>query len=95
MKEFFVKMTSRKFLMAVTCVVVGIAMAFGVEGSEIVEIVSTVGGILTAFGGAVTYIHSEAMVDAASLTSQSLLMTEVKEDGNSDSENQRIGFADC
>ena len=81
--------------MSVVCVVVGVAMAFGVDGSEIVEIVGTVGGILTALGGAITYIRSEAMVDAASLTAQSFVMTEVEENENSCSENTRIGFTDC
>jgi len=95
MKDIIRKLTSRKFLMSVVCVVVGIAMAFGIEGSEIVEIVGTVGGILTALGGAVTYIRSEAMVDAASLTAQSFVMTEVEENENSEPENTRIGFTDC
>ena len=61
------KLTSRKFLMAVVSVVIGAAMAFGIEGSEIVEIVSTIGGIVTALGGAVTYICAEAKVDAAAV----------------------------
>ena len=61
------KLTSRKFMMAVTCVVIGIAMAFGIEGGEIVEIVSTIGGIVTALGGAVVYINAEAKVDAAAV----------------------------
>jgi hypothetical protein len=94
MKEIVRKLTSRKFLMSVICVVIGVAMAFGIEGSEIVEIVGTMGGVLTALGGAVTYIRSEAMVDAASLTAQSF-MTEVDENENTGSENQRIGFTDC
>lgn len=67
MSEILKKLTSRKFLMAVVCVVVGIAMTFGIEGSEIVEIVSTIGGIVTALGGAVSYIHAEAKVDAAAV----------------------------
>lgn len=66
MSNFLKKLTSRKFLMAVVSVAIGMAMTFGVKGSEIVEIVSTVGGILTALGGAVTYINAEAKVDAAS-----------------------------
>ena len=61
------KLTSRKFLMAVVSVVIGAAMAFGIEGSEIVEIVSTIGGIVTALGGAMSYIWAEAAVDAAAV----------------------------
>ena len=65
MNEIIRKLTSRKFLMALVGVVSGIALAFGVEGSEITEIVTSVGGILTAFGSAVAYINAEAKVDAA------------------------------
>ena len=65
MSNFMKKLTSRKFLMAVVGVVSGLALAFGVEGSEITEIVTAVGGILTAVGSAVAYINAEAKVDAA------------------------------
>ena len=57
------KLTSRKFLLAVVGVVSGLAL--GVEGSEITEIVSTIGGIVTAAGAIVAYINGEAKVDAA------------------------------
>lgn len=66
MNEIIRKMTSRKFLMALVGVVSGLALAFGVEGSEITEIVTGVGGILTALGSTVAYISAEAKVDAAS-----------------------------
>lgn len=66
MNDIIRKLTSRKFLLALVGVVSGLALAFGVEGSEIVEIVSTVGGIITALGSAVAYIGAEAKVDAAS-----------------------------
>ena len=59
------KLTSRKFLLAMVGMVSGLALAFGVEGSEITEIVSAVGGILTALGSAIVYINAEAKVDAA------------------------------
>lgn len=59
------KITSRKFILAVVGMAIGYGMAFGVEGSEIVEIVGSVGGILTALGSAVAYINAEAKVDAA------------------------------
>jgi len=65
MSEIMRKLTSRKFLLAIVGVITGYAMAFGVEGSEIVEIVSTVGGVLTALGSAIAYINAEAKVDAA------------------------------
>lgn len=65
MNTFLKKLTSRKFIMAVAGVVIGLATALGVEGSEIVELVGLIGGIVTAVGSAVTYIHAEAKVDAA------------------------------
>ena len=65
MNDIIRKITSRKFLMALVGVVSGLALAFGVEGSEITEIVAAVGGILTALGSAVVYINAEAKVDAA------------------------------
>lgn len=52
------KLTSRKFLMALVGVVVGIAMAFGVESGEIMGAVTTIGSIIA-------YINGEAKVDAA------------------------------
>ena len=60
------QITSRKFLMALVGVVSGLALALGVDGGEITEIVSLVGGILAAAGSAITYINAEARVDAAS-----------------------------
>ena len=57
--------------MALVGMVSGLALAFGVEGNEIIEIVSAVGGILTAMGSAIAYINAEAKVDAASAAAKS------------------------
>ena len=65
MNELIRKLTSRKFLLALVGVVSGIAMAFGVDGSEITQTVGTIGGVLTALGSAIAYINAEAKVDAA------------------------------
>lgn len=65
MNDIIRKLTSRKFLLALVGVVSGLALAFGVEGSEITEIVGTIGGIVTAAGAIVAYITGEAKVDAA------------------------------
>lgn len=65
MNDIVRKLTSRKFLLALVGVVSGLALAFGVEGGEITEIVSMIGGILAAAGSAISYIHAEAKVDAA------------------------------
>ena len=65
MNDIIRKLTSRKFLLALVGVVSGLALAFGVEGSEITQVVTTIGGIITALGSAVAYIGAEARVDAA------------------------------
>lgn len=65
MNDIIRKLTSRKFLLALVGMVSGIALAFGVEGNEINEIVQAVAGILTAAGSAIAYINAEAEVDAA------------------------------
>ena len=66
------KMTSRKLWFALTGVIIGAAMAFGVEGSEIEEIVAMVSGALTAVGSILGYIGGEAKVDAAREQSENL-----------------------
>lgn len=65
MRAFLKKLTSRKFIMAVAGMVIGLATALGVEGSEIVELVGLIGGVVAAVGSAITYIRAEAKVDAA------------------------------
>lgn len=65
MNEMMKKLTSRKFLLALVGTVSGLALAMGVEGSEIEQIVATVGGIVTAVGSIAAYIGGEAKVDAA------------------------------
>lgn len=72
MKEIIKKLTSRKFLLALTGMIGGLALAFGVESSEIVEIVSLIGGVLAAVSSAITYIKAEAMVDATAAGVQAL-----------------------
>ena len=67
MSNFLKKLTSRKFLLAVVGAVSGLALAMGVEGSEIERVVATVGGIVTAAGSIVAYINGEAKIDAAAV----------------------------
>ena len=66
MKNLFKKLTSRKFLLAVVGTVSGLALALGVEGSEIENTVATVGGIVTAASSIIAYINGESKIDAAS-----------------------------
>ena len=85
MNDILNKLTSRKFLLALVGMVSGLALAFGVEGSEIVEVVTTVGGLITALGSAVTYINAEAKVDAAAASAPTSVLfpaLEVKDEGS-------------
>ena len=70
MKNIMNKLTSRKFLLAVVGVVSGLAMALGVDGNEIMDVVSRVAGIITAAGVALGYINAEAKVDAAAVNKE-------------------------
>ena len=57
------KLTSRKLWLAIAGVATGIAMALGVEATD----VSTVAGAITALVSVVTYIVTEGKVDAESV----------------------------
>ena len=59
------KLTSRKLWITIIGVIIGIAMAFGVEGSEYTEIAGLVSGSITAVLSIVSYITGEAKIDAA------------------------------
>ena len=60
------KLKSRKLWLSIVCVVSGIAMVFGVEGSEIERIVVTISGVITMLGGTALFNVPESKVDAAS-----------------------------
>ena len=60
MKEILRKLSSRKLWMAIAGVATGIAMALGVDSTEI----GTVAGAVTALVSVVTYIYVEGKVDA-------------------------------
>ena len=59
------KLTSRKLWFAIAGVAIGAAMAFGVKGSELEEIIGLISGAATAIGSIIGYIDGEAAVDAA------------------------------
>lgn len=63
MSEFLRKLSSRKLWMAIAGIATGIAMALGVEATD----VSTVAGAITALVSVVTYIVTEGKVDAESV----------------------------
>ena len=62
------KLSSRKLWAALVGVVVGVAMAFGMDESEWTE----VAGIITSLGSVVAYIFGEAKVDAARIESEGI-----------------------
>lgn len=63
MSEFLRKLSSRKLWMAIAGIATGVAMALGVEATD----VSTVAGAITALVSVVTYIVTEGKVDAESV----------------------------
>lgn len=67
MKHLMTKLLSRKFLLALVGAVSGLALALGIEGSELESVIATVGGIVTAAGSIVAYINGEAKIDAAAV----------------------------
>ena len=60
MKEFFKKLTSRKFILALGGVITGLAMAFGVDSST----VETIVGATITLISSLTYIFVEGKIDA-------------------------------
>lgn len=67
MNNIMKKLTSRKFLLAVTGVCIGLTTALGVDGSVIVEMTGLIGGLVAAAGSIIAYINGEAKVDAAAV----------------------------
>lgn len=67
MNNMIRKLTSRKFLLAVVGIMSGLALSMGVEGSELIDMIGKIAGIVTAVASAITYINAEAKVDAAAV----------------------------
>lgn len=67
MNNIIRKLTSRKFLLALVGVISGLAMANGVEGAALIDMIGKIAGIVTAAASAITYINAEAKVDAAAV----------------------------
>ena len=47
-----------------------LAMALGVDGGELTDMIGRIAGIITAAASAITYINAEAKVDAAAVKKQ-------------------------
>lgn len=67
MTAFLNKLTSRKFLLALVGVVSGLAMALGLDGADLVDMIGKIAGVVSAAGSAIAYITAEAKVDAAAV----------------------------
>ena len=64
--EILRKLTSRKFIIALTTFVTALLTAFNVGENEIAQIVA----IVSAFGSMITYIVAEAYVDGKGITNE-------------------------
>ena len=64
MRFSFKKFLSRKFLIAIVGMIVGLAVSLGADASEIQQIA---GAVVSAVS-AMSYIFGEAMVDSAAVT---------------------------
>ena len=60
MKEFFNKLSSRKFLTCVAGVVMGACMVFGIDQGA----VDTIAGAVVAASSIIMYIYAEGKIDA-------------------------------
>lgn len=91
------KLTSRKLWLAIVGVVIGAAMAFGVEGTAIEEMVSRVAGAVTIMGSIFKYLDGESAVDAAREKSRDLaallgMAAENTSEGNGDKTEDPLAY---
>ena len=63
MKEFFNKLSSRKFLTCVAGVVMGACMVFGLDQGT----VDSIAGAIVAASSIIMYIYAEGKIDAAAV----------------------------
>lgn len=76
MKELIRKLSSRKLWGCIIGIIVGLAFSFGVRSEDVQPIVAEVekiAGMIGAIASCITYIVSEAKIDAASATNNSYL----------------------
>ena len=65
MRSILERFTSRKFILALVPIAAGLFVALGVDGNEMVDLVTTVVGLTTTLLGALGFCNAEAKVDAA------------------------------
>lgn len=88
MKFDFKKYFSRKFLVAVVGVVVGLAIALGADSSEITQIA----GAVTSAVSAISYIFGEAMVDAAAASKPEVITIAEEDDEAEKKESNEVVY---
>lgn len=64
MKEFFNKLSSRKFLTCVAGVVMGVCMVFGLDQGT----VDTIAGAIVAASSIIMYIYTEGKIDSETVS---------------------------
>lgn len=64
MKNFFKKISSRKFLITVAVIVIGVLAVVGVETDAVIRIIGAISSAMTA----AIYIITEGKIDAANVT---------------------------
>lgn len=74
-KIFLQKLTSRKFLAAVTGVIMGLSMVFGLDEG----VVTTIAGAVTALASLISYITAEGRIDAAAAATLAQHINEAKD----------------
>lgn len=66
------KLTSRKLWVTIIGIIIGVAMAFGVDSGDYGEVASKVAGAITAISSIIGYIYGEAKVDSARIDAESI-----------------------
>lgn len=76
------KFLSRKFLISLVGMIVGVAIVFGADASEIMQIA----GAITSAVSAMSYIFGEALVDAAAAKQNTIIeaLPVIEEDDEED-----------
>lgn len=73
--DFFKKFLSRKFLISLVGMIVGLAITLGADSSEIMQIA----GAVTSAVSAVSYIFGEAKIDAAAVDTTIVIQKDPEE----------------
>jgi phage shock protein PspC (stress-responsive transcriptional regulator) len=67
---------------AIVGVVIGLAMAFGVDGNDLKDVIALVTGAMTVLGSIASYISGEATIDAARAQNSTPINISVTDDNS-------------